>query len=88
MSMVYISYNKSVFVEKWSMIPKLEVKHLSYSYHSMDGEMKALSNICFSVNKGEFLAIVGPSGCGKSTLLSLISGLLVPSDGEICIDGK
>ena len=70
------------------MIPKLEVKHLSYSYHSMDGEMKALSNICFSVNKGEFLAIVGPSGCGKSTLLSLISGLLVPSDGEICIDGK
>ena len=70
------------------MIPKLEVKDLSYSYHSMEGETKALSNISFSVNKGEFLAIVGPSGCGKSTLLSLISGLLVPSDGEICIDGK
>ncbi|MBQ2425766.1 MAG: ATP-binding cassette domain-containing protein, partial [Lachnospiraceae bacterium] len=49
------------------MIPKLEVKDLSYSYHSMDGETKALSNISFSVSAGEFLAVVGPSGCGKST---------------------
>ena len=70
------------------MIPKLEVKDLSYSYHSMDGETQALSNISFSVNTGEFLAIVGPSGCGKSTLLSLISGLITPSEGMILIDGK
>lgn len=70
------------------MIPKLEVKNLSYSYHSMDGETQALSNISFSVNTGEFLAVVGPSGCGKSTLLSLISGLITPSEGMILIDGK
>lgn len=69
------------------MIPKLEVKDLSYSYHSMDGETPALSNISFTVDQGEFLAIVGPSGCGKSTLLSLISGLLRPSKGEILLDG-
>ena len=70
------------------MIPKLEVKDLGYSYHSMDGETKALSNISFSVHAGEFLAVVGPSGCGKSTLLSLICGLLKASEGSVLIDGK
>ena len=70
------------------MVPKLQVKDLSYSYHSMDGETKALSNISFSVSAGEFLAVVGPSGCGKSTLLSLICGLLKASEGSVLIDGK
>lgn len=69
------------------MIPKLEVSALSYSYHTMDGETQALSNISFSVAAGEFIAIVGPSGCGKSTLLSLFSGLLKPDEGTILIDG-
>ena len=52
------------------MISKLEVAGLSYSYHSMDGETQALSDISFQVEEGEFIAVVGPSGCGKSTLLS------------------
>lgn len=69
------------------MIPKLEVKDLSYSYHSMDGETQALSRLSFRVHAGEFFAVVGPSGCGKSTLLSLICGLLKPSEGTILIDG-
>ncbi len=69
------------------MVPKLEVKDLSYSYHTMDGETRALSDISFTVEKGEFLAIVGPSGCGKSTLLSLICGLLKVSEGSVLLDG-
>ena len=69
------------------MKSKLEVKNLSYSYHSLEGETLALSNISFDVNNGEFLAIVGPSGCGKSTLLSLLAGLLEPEEGSILIDG-
>ncbi len=69
------------------MIPKLEVRGLSYSYHTMDGETQALSDISFSVAAGEFIAVVGPSGCGKSTLLSLISGLLQPDEGSVLIDG-
>ena len=69
------------------MTAKLEVSVLSYSYHSMDGETQALSNISFTVDTGEFIAIVGPSGCGKSTLLSIFSGLLKPDEGEILIDG-
>ena len=67
--------------------PKLEVRGVDYSYHTMEGETKALSDISFHVNSGEFLCIVGPSGCGKSTLLSLLAGLLAPERGEILLDG-
>lgn len=69
------------------MKPKLEVRGISYSYHSLEGETLALSNISFTADNGEFLAVVGPSGCGKSTLLSILSGLLVPDNGKILIDG-
>ena len=47
-----------------------EIQHLSYAYHTMQGETAALSDITFTVNTGDFVAIVGPSGCGKSTLLN------------------
>lgn len=66
----------------------LELKHIHYAYHNLDGETPALTDISFVLNKGEFVAIVGPSGCGKSTLLSLIAGLLVPEKGLIKINGK
>lgn len=61
----------------------LKLDNLSFSYHTLSGETKALENISFLVKKGEFLAIVGPSGCGKSTILSLIAGLLTPESGGI-----
>jgi len=69
------------------MKPKLEACDVSFSYHSLEGETPALSNISFTVTTGEFLAVVGPSGCGKSTLLSLLSGLLEPEEGSVLIDG-
>ena len=69
------------------MKPKLEVSGLSYSYHSLEGETLALSNISFTADNGEFLSVVGPSGCGKSPLLSLLCGLLIPEEGDILIDG-
>lgn len=65
--------------------PILECKNICFSYHNLNGETRALTNISFQVNKGEFLAIVGPSGCGKSTLLSIIAGLLEPESGEIIL---
>lgn len=66
----------------------LKLNHVSYAYHTLEGETKALTDISFSVKPGEFTAIVGPSGCGKSTLLSLIAGLLAPEDGEILLNQK
>lgn len=65
----------------------LELQDVGMSYHSMKGEIPALSHISFSVNEGEFVALVGPSGCGKSTLLNLIAGLLHPEQGNITIQG-
>lgn len=47
----------------------MEINHVSYSYHSIQGETPALSNINFTVHKGDFLAIVGPSGCGNGMVL-------------------
>ncbi|MFA9377484.1 MAG: ABC transporter ATP-binding protein [Lachnotalea sp.] len=64
----------------------LELKSVSYAYHSVAGETPALYNISFDVKEGEFIAIVGPSGCGKSTLLSLIAGLISPETGSIQIN--
>ena len=70
------------------MEPLLELRHVSYAYHSKNGETYALSDLSFQVQRGEFIAIVGPSGCGKSTLLSLISGLLRAESGAILLSGK
>jgi NitT/TauT family transport system ATP-binding protein len=70
------------------MEPKLSVKNLSYSYYGLSGETKALDNISFDIQKGEFFVIVGPSGCGKSTLLSCLSGLFSPTSGSVLIDGN
>ena len=66
----------------------LELRHVTYAYHTMDGETPALVDISFAMKTGEFVAIVGPSGCGKSTLLSIIAGLLEPEKGLIKINGK
>lgn len=69
------------------MNPILELKNISYSYHTPEGETQALSDITFSLSPGEFTAVVGPSGCGKSTLLSLIAGLMRAESGEILLNG-
>ena len=67
-------------------IPILTLNNLSYSYHTVSGETKALENITFQVFSGEFVAIVGPSGCGKSTLLNIICGLLTPEFGKLILE--
>ncbi len=66
----------------------LSLSHVGYSYHTVDGETPALTDVNFTVDSGEFVAIVGPSGCGKSTLLSLICGLIQPESGEIRLAGQ
>ena len=65
----------------------LEIKNITMNYQDINNEVTAINNVSFSVNEGEFVAIIGPSGCGKSTLLSIICGILKPSSGEVYIDG-
>lgn len=66
----------------------LEVKNIGKKYQNKEGEVQALKNVNFKVNKGEFVSIIGPSGCGKSTLLSIIAGLEEKTEGEIYIEGN
>ncbi|MFI3200607.1 MAG: ABC transporter ATP-binding protein [Eubacteriales bacterium] len=65
------------------MKPLLTLTNVSYSYHTMEGEIPALEDINLSICAGDFVSIVGPSGCGKSTLLSLIADLIKPEGGSI-----
>lgn len=64
----------------------LKVENLCKTYGMGETEVKALDNVSFSVNKGEFISIVGQSGSGKSTLLHLIGGVDKPTSGEIYVD--
>ena len=66
----------------------LEVKNISKTYGNGETAVKALKNVSFCVEKGEFLAIVGESGSGKSTLLNMIGALDSPTAGKVIIDGK
>lgn len=70
------------------MTDLLQIKNVSLTYHSPDGETEALKDVSFDIGREEFVAIVGPSGCGKTTILSLLAGLIEPSAGEIILNGK
>ena len=71
------------------MEPILQVKNLNYVYSAgTPFEHKALDNVSFSVERGEFIGIIGHTGSGKSTLMQHLNGLLKPTSGEILLDGK
>ena len=66
----------------------LKVENLCKTYGKGENEVKAVDNVSFSVEKGEFVAIVGASGSGKSTLLHLLGGVDRPTSGKVFIDGE
>jgi putative ABC transport system ATP-binding protein len=78
----YCAFEKGVFVMKI-----LEIKNLCKVYGKGETEVKALDNVSFDVEQGEFVAIVGPSGSGKSTLLHILGGVDSPTSGVVNIAG-
>lgn len=66
----------------------LRVENLCKTYGKGENEVKALDNVSFSVDKGEFVAIIGPSGSGKSTLLHILGGVDKPTSGKVFMDGS
>ncbi len=65
----------------------LKADHVSKIYGAGENQVKALDDVSFTVNKGEFLAIIGPSGSGKSTLLHVLGGVDVPTSGKVYMEG-
>ena len=63
--------------------PILEFDNVRMIYHTKTGETLAADGMSFSVNEGEFIAVIGPSGCGKTTVLSLAAGLLPPKHRRV-----
>lgn len=66
----------------------LRIEHLTKIYGKGENEVRALDDVSFSVEKGQFVAIIGPSGSGKSTLLHILGGVDVPTSGKVFMDGK
>lgn len=66
----------------------LRVENLCKTYGKGENQVKALDNVTFSVNKGEFVAIIGPSGSGKSTLLHILGGVDKATSGKVYVDGS
>lgn len=65
----------------------LQVNHLSKTYGTGEAKVTALNDVSFSIERGEFVAIIGPSGSGKSTLLHILGGVDRPTSGHVYIDG-
>ena len=66
----------------------LRVENLTKVYGKGENEVRALDGVSFSVDKGEFVAVIGPSGSGKSTLLHILGGVDRPTSGRVLMDGK
>ena len=66
----------------------LRVENLKKVYGQGENEVHALDSVSFSVEKGEFIAIVGPSGSGKSTLLHILGGVDIPTSGKVYMEGQ
>ncbi|MBQ7346553.1 MAG: ABC transporter ATP-binding protein [Clostridia bacterium] len=66
----------------------LKVENLRKTYGTGENQVHALDGISFSVQKGEFIAIIGPSGSGKSTLLHILGGVDKPTSGKVYMDGN
>ena len=69
------------------MAAKIVVTDIKKNYSTAKGTLHVIGDINFSVDDGEFVAIVGPSGCGKTTLLNIVAGFVHPDRGEVTVDG-
>ncbi|MCI9410757.1 MAG: ABC transporter ATP-binding protein [Eubacterium sp.] len=65
---------------------EIQVRNVSFTFPG--AEKKVIDNISFDIHKGETIAIVGENGAGKSTLVRILSGILLPDKGQVCVDGK
>ncbi|MFW5695641.1 MAG: ABC transporter ATP-binding protein [Alkalispirochaeta sp.] len=69
-------------------VPELELRDVSFSYHTATGDIQAVDSLSLEIARGQFVSMVGPSGCGKSTVLRLMAGFLQPTSGVVLDEGS
>lgn len=74
--------------EGFAEMDMIEIRQLSKTFHTEQGDVQAVRNLDLEVERGSFFTLLGPSGCGKTTTLRCIAGLEVPDSGDITIDGS
>ena len=91
-SEVFCRYDAGIaFVQRYKGVYEMEilkVEDLTKIYGKEENEVRALDHVSFSVEQGEFIAIIGPSGSGKSTLLHILGGVDVPTSGKVYMNGQ
>lgn len=86
--MLKINVNSDInYVIRRMCMEILKIENITKKYENGEKELYALDDVSFTVNQGEFIAIVGPSGSGKSTLLHMIGGIDKPTNGKVYING-
>jgi putative ABC transport system ATP-binding protein len=80
--------SRNINKERREKMELLKIENLSKIYGKGDNEVRALDGVSFSVERGEFIAVMGPSGSGKSTLLHILGGVDKPTSGKVYMDGQ
>ncbi|MEY2781092.1 MAG: hypothetical protein RL307_796, partial [Pseudomonadota bacterium] len=68
-------------------MPAISVQALTKIHNGRQGPFKALDNVSFDIEQGEFFGLLGPNGAGKTTLISILAGLMKPTSGRVCVNG-
>jgi len=67
---------------------RMRFQNVSMQFPTEGGMLDVVSDMSFSINQGDFIALVGPSGCGKTTLMNMAAGFVKPTSGRVTLDGK
>jgi NitT/TauT family transport system ATP-binding protein len=70
--------------------PRIRVRFdaVSLEFPTQAGKLRVVDNVAYDINEGEFVSVIGPSGCGKTTMLNMLAGFIVPTSGQVLIDGQ
>jgi NitT/TauT family transport system ATP-binding protein len=68
--------------------PRAQFEHVSLTFDTPKGPLKVVEDVSYSINDGDFIAVIGPSGCGKTTMMSMLAGFQMPTSGKVLFEGN
>jgi NitT/TauT family transport system ATP-binding protein len=68
--------------------PRIAFDHVSMEFPSKRGRLRVVDDVSYTIDDGDFVAVIGPSGCGKTTMMNMVAGFMHPTSGRVLLDGK